>query len=137
MCYYKLCLTFVSIFINWSLCRFDFRQKRGIQRQSSSTSFTDHSEKSPMCKLTRISVSTETKLKSYTCFFRDQKGYTLDEKRPKRFLLHCVTSLKIDKMIRQCAVEISSAVSRAILKSVYQFGIPDSDPQTLKCWFLV
>ena len=27
---------------------------------------------------------------------------------------------------------ISSAVSRAILKPVYQFGIPSSDPQTLK-----
>ena len=25
-----------------------------------------------------------------------------------------------------------SAVSRAILKLVYQFGIPNSDPQTLK-----
>ena len=87
---------------NWSLCSFDFRRKRAIQRRSSSTSFTEHIENSPTRKLTMTSLSTETKLKSKICFFCNQKGHTSEEKQPKDFTLHRVTTLnrRNDQVVR-------------------------------------
>ena len=55
---------------------------------------------SPTHKLTRTSLSTETKLKSKICFIFDQKGYTSDETQPKGLTLHRVTTLNGDEMIR-------------------------------------
>ena len=79
---------------------FDFRRKRAVQRQILPTSFTDHSDKSAMRKLTRTSLGTETKLQANICFICDQKGYISDETQPKGLTLHCVTTLNGDEMIK-------------------------------------
>ena len=70
--------------------------KKAIQTQSSSTSFTNHSENSPTRKLTRRTLNTETKLKSNICFFCDQKEYASNEKQLKGLTLHRVTTLNRD-----------------------------------------
>ena len=70
--------------------------KKAIQRQSSSTSFTNHSENSPTRKLTRRTLNTETKLKSIICFFCHQKEYASNEKQLKGLTLHRVTTLNRD-----------------------------------------
>ena len=70
-----------------------------------SISFADHNEKTHVHKLTRKSLSTETKLKSNICFFYNEKSYTSDEKQKTKktngLSLHCITSLNRDHMTRQ------------------------------------